>query len=216
MYEVFSVCCIFTGCRLVTASNAVAFSASMFTPYWLVTLSQFTQCSNWLNPILAAISHQPTLLTAVSRLKISQSQSYFTTGGLPPINSSWHRAPWDSRPEFFNQLSTCGHNPYIKLSLTIGRLCHLQLLLVLVSAFILGFESRGTRNHILLSQIRDFPFCRLLRLAGLRWRHSTPPPREKRLVIAAASPYIASARTALNTLPNSSSIFACVSVAAIA
>jgi hypothetical protein len=30
-YEVFSVCCTFTGCRLVTASNAVASSASAFT-----------------------------------------------------------------------------------------------------------------------------------------------------------------------------------------
>jgi hypothetical protein len=51
--------------------------------------------------------------------------------------------------------------------------------LALVSAVILGFESRGTRDHILLSQIRDFPFRRLLRLAELRWRYSTPPPRGK-------------------------------------
>jgi hypothetical protein len=29
----------------------------------------------------------------------SQSQSYFTTGGLPPISLSWRQAPWDSRPE---------------------------------------------------------------------------------------------------------------------
>jgi hypothetical protein len=28
----------------------------------------------------------------------------------------------------------------------------------------------------LLSQIGDFPFRRLLQLAGLRWRYSTPPP----------------------------------------
>jgi hypothetical protein len=28
---------------------------------------------------------------------------------------------------------------------------------------------------VLLSQIRDFPFRRLLRLAGLRRRYSTPP-----------------------------------------
>jgi hypothetical protein len=28
----------------------------------------------------------------------SQSQSYFTTGGLQPISSSWRQAPWDSRP----------------------------------------------------------------------------------------------------------------------
>jgi hypothetical protein len=34
----------------------------------------------------------------------------------------------------------------------------------------------GTRDHILLSQIRNFPFCGLLRLAGLRWRYSTAPP----------------------------------------
>jgi hypothetical protein len=36
--------------------------------------------------------------------------------------------------------------------------CRLQLLLVLASAVILGSESRGTRDHILLSQIRDSPY----------------------------------------------------------
>jgi hypothetical protein len=76
----------------------------------------------------------------------------------------------------FSQLNTCCHSPYITSSLTRGWVCHLQLLLALASAFILGSESRGTRNHNLLSQIRDFPFCRLLRLVGLRWRYSTPPP----------------------------------------
>jgi hypothetical protein len=63
------------------------------------------------------------------------------------------------------------------LSLTGGRVCRLQLLLALSSAVILGSESRGTRDHILLSQIEDFPFCRLLRLAGPRWSYSTPHPR---------------------------------------
>jgi hypothetical protein len=42
------------------------------------------------------------------------------------------------------------------LSLTRERVCRLQLLLVLASAVILGSESRGTREHILLSQIRDY------------------------------------------------------------
>jgi hypothetical protein len=50
------------------------------------------------------------------------------------------------------------------------------LLLALADAVILGSESRGTRGHTLLSQIRDFSFRRLLRLAGLRLRYSTPPP----------------------------------------
>jgi hypothetical protein len=35
--------------------------------------------------------------------------------------------------------------------------CRLQLLLALASAVILGSESRGTRDHILLFQIRDSP-----------------------------------------------------------
>jgi hypothetical protein len=77
--------------------------------------------------------------------------------------------------------------------------CCLQLLLDLASAVILGSEFRGTPGRILLSQIRDFPsldgqvpvfisprkrvapgtgfpFHRLLRLAGLRWRYSNLPP----------------------------------------
>jgi hypothetical protein len=29
------------------------------------------------------------------------SQSYFTTGGLPPISSSWRQAPWGSLTEIF-------------------------------------------------------------------------------------------------------------------
>jgi hypothetical protein len=41
-------------------------------------------------------------------------------------------------------------------SLMRGQICRLQLLMVLASAVILGSESRGTRDHILLSQIRDF------------------------------------------------------------
>jgi hypothetical protein len=45
---------------------------------------------------------------------------------------------------------------YGALSLTRGRVCHLQLLLALASAVILGSESRGIRDHILLSQIWNF------------------------------------------------------------
>jgi hypothetical protein len=43
------------------------------------------------------------------------------------------------------------------LSLTWERVCRLQLLLVIASAVILVCESRGTRDHIILSQIRDCP-----------------------------------------------------------
>jgi hypothetical protein len=82
-------------------------------------------------------------------------------------------------------------------SLTRKRVCRLQLLLVLTSAVMLGSESRGNLDNILLSQIRNSPNLEgqipvfplgtgwssynprysLLRLAGLRWRYSSSPPR---------------------------------------
>jgi hypothetical protein len=43
-------------------------------------------------------------------LQLSQSQSYFTAGGLPPISSSWCQAPWDSRSDIFFQLNPCDHS----------------------------------------------------------------------------------------------------------
>jgi hypothetical protein len=63
--------------------------------------------------------------------------------------------------------------------MTKGRVCRLQMLLALANAVIFGSQSGGTHGHILLPQIRDFHFRRLLRLAGIRWRYSTPPPHGK-------------------------------------
>jgi hypothetical protein len=91
-------------------------------------------------------------------------------------------------------------------SLARGCFCNLlvQMLLGLARAVILGSKSCRTHDHILLSHLRlsqlwgpghriyipqeqngpdippgtRFPFCRLLRLAGLWRRHSNPPPRE--------------------------------------
>jgi hypothetical protein len=58
---------------------------------------------------------------------------------------------------YFFRLNTCGHSPYVTFSLTRRWVYRLQLLLVLASSVILGSESRGTHDHILLSQIRDSP-----------------------------------------------------------
>jgi hypothetical protein len=58
-------------------------------------------------------------------------------------------------------------------SLTRGQVCRLQLLLALASAVIFGSESHRTRGHILLSQIRDFPFRCLL------YSHSTDHTSQK-------------------------------------
>jgi hypothetical protein len=58
---------------------------------------------------------------------------------------------------FIFQLNTCGYSPHVTSSLTRGCVCRLQLLLVLASTVILRSESRGTHDHILVSQIRDSP-----------------------------------------------------------
>jgi hypothetical protein len=51
-----------------------------------------------LNHLLLPSPERDPVLDYCSILRQSQSQSYFTTGGLRPISSSWHQAPGDSRP----------------------------------------------------------------------------------------------------------------------
>jgi hypothetical protein len=67
----------------------------------------------------------------IVRIGVSQSQIYFATGGLPPINSSRWQAPWDSWPSISIQLKPCGHSPYVISSLMRGWVCRLRLLLTL-------------------------------------------------------------------------------------
>jgi hypothetical protein len=89
-----------------------------------------------------------------------------------------------------------------------GQVCRLQLLLALASAVILGSKSCGTRDHILLSQIRDFPFCYLLQLTGLWWRYSTPPPhRSMSIVCYFLRLYWGTGLAAVNTLHDAVSNF---------
>jgi hypothetical protein len=59
--------------------------------------------------------------------------------------------------QYFFQLNICGYSPYVISSLTRGWIFRLQLLISLASAVILGYESRGTHDHIILSYILDFP-----------------------------------------------------------
>jgi hypothetical protein len=109
---------------------------------------------------------------------ISQNQSYIATD-CRSISKSWCRAPYGVHDQIFiivRQLRSCFCGTP---SLTRGRVCFLYMLLALDSAVFLESESLGSRDHILLSQFWDFPFSRLLRLAGSRWRYSTPPPQVK-------------------------------------
>jgi hypothetical protein len=103
-----------------------------------------------------------------------QSQSHIATDGQS-ICKSWCRAPSGANDQIFItpwQLRSCFCGAP---SLTSGLISLLYMLLALASLVFLGSESLGTRYHILLFQIWDFPFRRLLRLAGSRWRYSNQP-----------------------------------------
>jgi hypothetical protein len=103
-----------------------------------------------------------------------ESESYIMTDGQSA--RSWNKASiWGLWPDFLFYFQTVAGFFLWALFLTRGRLRRLQLLLALASADIFGSDSHGTRDNNLLSQILDFSFRRLLRLAGLRWRYSTPP-----------------------------------------
>jgi hypothetical protein len=105
----------------------------------------------------------------------SQSQSYVTTDGQS-ASLSWHKAPiWGLRPDFYYWQTITGMLMWGALS--DGRMgLSFTIAAGLASAVILGSESRGTHDHVLLSQIRDSHFRRLLRLAWLWWTYSTPLP----------------------------------------
>jgi hypothetical protein len=124
---------------------------------------------------------------------------YVTTDGKP-ASLSWYKAPiWGLRPDLYYSYDNYGFFSCGAPSLTRGRVWLLYMLLALASAIFLWSESLGTRDHILLSQIWDFPFRRLLRLAGSRWRYSIPPPHGG-LNWTTSPSYIAPARTAQKRL----------------
>jgi hypothetical protein len=74
------------------------------------------------------------------------------------VSKSWYRAPSGAHDQIFisvwQLLSSFRGAP----SLTRGRVCLLYVPLALANAVFLGSLSLGTCDHILLSQIWDFPF----------------------------------------------------------
>jgi hypothetical protein len=103
-------------------------------------------------------------------------KSYIATNGQP-ASLSWNKAPiWGLRPDLCFCLTFAGlfmwgalSDERTGLSFTISAGPRQRIHY--------GSESCGTRDHILLSLFRDYRIRRLIRLAGLRWRYSTPPPQ---------------------------------------
>jgi hypothetical protein len=58
-----------------------------------------------------------------SQLPLSKSQSYFTTGGLPPISLGVKPLETHDQTLFFFQLNSSGNSPYVTSSLTRRWVC---------------------------------------------------------------------------------------------
>jgi hypothetical protein len=127
------------------------------------------------------------------------SQIYFTTGGLPPINSSWRQASSDSRPKIF-QLNICGHSLYAFLMRVwvcwpspVQSFSGPSIVGLMTTFYSLRLETPQPGGPCPCTYIppeeggqlippgTGFHFCRLLRLAGLRWTCLNPPPHEVRM-----------------------------------
>jgi hypothetical protein len=112
---------------------------------------------------LAQHNSRLTTHLELRKLIIQVKVSHIVTEGQS-ISKSWCWAPSGAHDHIFItvwQLRSCLCGAP---SLTRWRVCLLFMLLALVSVVVLGSESLGTRDHILLSQIWDFPFRRPLRL----------------------------------------------------
>jgi hypothetical protein len=150
-------------------------------PHFTVSGSKFPQPGGPRSRIYFPQEHSGPVITPGNGfpfrrlLRLARSQSHIATDDQP-VSKSWCRAPSGAYDHIFItvwHLLSCFREAS---SLTRGRVCPLYMLLALASAVFLGSKSLGTRDHILLSQIWDFLFLRLLRLAGSRWRYSTTPP----------------------------------------
>jgi hypothetical protein len=128
----------------INITHRIVFSVTVFTTLLgigfqrcsvLIPSSSATDLAGWQLPAAAPIVKIKIILRLTVCLGVrhpsgAQDQTFITVRHL--------RACWRGAP-----------------SLNRGRVCRLQLLLVLGSAIILGSESSGIHDHILLSQIGD-------------------------------------------------------------
>jgi hypothetical protein len=84
----------------ITRPHAKYFQFS-FTSRFLVTdLNNEDSSTSVLTSLLPG-EYPTTQLSPLSLSKSKVKVSYFTTGGLPPINLSWRQVHWDSRRKIF-------------------------------------------------------------------------------------------------------------------
>jgi hypothetical protein len=155
-------------------------STSVFTallPDWLSPIS--LQLPSWTNCIpIADLSHEVKVKARTSQKTCHSRVRVRVTLRLAFYHQSvgLGAKPFETHGQnFFFQLNTCSHSPYITSSLTRGWM-----------SFTIAAGPRqrihswvrvpwDSRSYFTVSDSRLL-FCRLLHLAGLRWKYSTPPP----------------------------------------
>jgi hypothetical protein len=154
--------------HVVTTIRYYTFKIAVSMTQAIITFSRLThQLLNCLEQRLRDESSNPPAYDSWT-----ESESYITTDGQS-TSLSWNKAPiWGLWPDFYYCQTVASlliwgalSDERTGVSFTISA--------GLASAVILGAQSLGTREHI---SLLDFPFRRLVRLAGLRWKYSTPPP----------------------------------------
>jgi hypothetical protein len=98
----FPPCCLLTNHSLATASNSGDSSAScvqvLLSQLPVQNFSQFSQLPTELQrhlflASLVELNYRLPTLNSLSIMLSSESQSYFTTGGLQPISLTWRQVP---------------------------------------------------------------------------------------------------------------------------
>jgi hypothetical protein len=164
-HAVFSVNCVFTGSCLITAPTMAIPLLPWSSTLWMAAPVQLTNSESEL----------------LYDWRFTANQFVLVTSPLRPTSS------------VFFQVNTYGHSPYVISSLTRGWVYLLQLLLVPASAVILMSESRGTHDHILLSQIRDSPSLegqvpRVANCTPRHWVSFLSPPTTRRSTMEVFDP----------------------------
>jgi hypothetical protein len=144
-----------------------------------VTVFLWDRVSKTITASFLTIHRHPAIQYYINETYTSESGSYITSDGQS-ASLSWNKAPtWGLWPDLYYCQTVTGLLMWATFSEE-----RAGLLFTIppgpCQTFTFGSDCHGTCEHILLSQVRDFPFCRLLRLPGLWWRYSTPPPHGRK------------------------------------
>jgi hypothetical protein len=148
------------------------FIDTFFVQFLLITINYTSSQSNFSRKLFPWLPRTRSILVLGLRLT-SESESYIMTDGQSASLFGNIASIWGLRPDLYYCQTVAG---LLMLGALSDERTGLPFTVAAGPRQRSHFRVRVPWDHILLSQIRDFPFRRLLRLAGLLWRYSTPPP----------------------------------------